>query len=257
MPNNILLIIEIMAVIGYVLATITFACKKMAKLSSVLWVIAVTFNAIVVLNNWIINGYVPFVSMYQVITFLSLVFAPIYLFVKYRHEGGWMKGCFSAASAICMIGVCFMSGKGAWNFPPALQSLWFIPHILAYMVAYSLIAVAGMLTIYSFFAKSKNPVVIEKGIYNLAVTAFPFMTMGMLFGAIWANAVWGAYWSFDSKENWSLITWLMICLYLHFRKDAKLKKYSKLFVILGLICVVITMLFVNMMGGSSQHTYSM
>lgn len=256
MPDKILMI-EIASVVGYVLATITFATGKAKKASRIFWTVAVVLNGGVVLNNWIVNGYVPFVSMYQVITFLSLVFAPIYLFVTYRHNGGWMKGCFSAASAICMLGVCFMNGKGAWHFPPALQSVWFVPHILAYMIAYSLIVVACMLTLYSYLAKTKNPVVIEHGIYNLAVTAFPFMTMGMLFGAVWANSIWGGFWSFDAKENWSLVTWLMICLYLHFRKDAKLKKYAKLFVLLGCTGVVITMLFVNMMGGSSQHTYSM
>lgn len=257
MSDHILLILEIFSVFFYVFATIIFALKKLPKLSSVSWIIAVVLNGLVVLNNWFINGYVPFVSMYQVITFLSLIFAPIYLFVKYRHDGDWMKGCFSGTSAICMIGVCFMSGKGAWHFPPALQSIWFIPHILAYMIAYSLTAVAFILTIYSFWTKTKDKVAIEKGIYNLAVTGFPFMTMGMLFGAIWANSVWGEFWSFDAKENWSLVTWLMICLYLHFCKDVKLKKYAKLFLILGFIGIVITMLFVNMMGGSSQHTYSM
>lgn len=257
MPGNVILIVEILSVLCYILATVTFAIKNAQKVSSVLWMGAVVLNAIVVFNNWLVNGYVPFVSMYQVLTFLSLVFAPIYLFVKYRHEGGWMKGCFSAASAVCMTGVCFMSGKGVWHFPPALQSIWFVPHILVYMIAYSLTAVACMLTIYSFFAKSREPAVIEKGVYNLAVTAFPFMTMGMLFGAVWANAVWGDYWTFDAKENWSLVTWLMLCLYLHFRKDAKLEKYAKWFVILAFVGVIITMLFVNMMGGSSQHTYSM
>lgn len=257
MTGSILLIIEILCAVFYVLATVTFAFKKTPKISTALWIVAVVLNALVVFNNWLVNGYVPFVSMYQVLTFLSLVFAPIYLFVKYRHEGGWMRGCFSAASTICMTGVCFMSGKGAWHFPPALQSIWFVPHILVYMIAYSLTAVACMLTLYSFFAKSKDSIVIEKGIYNLAVTAFPFMTMGMLFGAVWANEVWGDFWSFDAKENWSLVTWLMLCVYLHFRRDATLKQYAKWFVLLTFVGVIITMLFVNMMGGSSQHTYSM
>ena len=103
MFDQMLLMMEVLAVFFYGLATITFALKKVPKLSSCFWCIAVCFNGMVVLNNWMINGYVPFVSMYQVLTFLSLVFAPIYLLVKYRYEGGWMRGCFSCASAICMI----------------------------------------------------------------------------------------------------------------------------------------------------------
>ncbi|MBR5296088.1 MAG: cytochrome c biogenesis protein CcsA, partial [Clostridia bacterium] len=63
----------------------------------------------------------------------------------------------------------------------------------------------------------------EKGVYNLVLTAFPFMTMAMFWGAIWANEVWGNFWSFDAKENWALMTWLMYTVYLHFRRQASLK----------------------------------
>ena len=97
---------------------------------------------------------------------------------------------------------------------------------------------------------------LEKGIYDLVLTAFPFMTMAMLWGAVWANEVWGNFWSFDAKENWALMTWLMYTAYLHFRRHASLKKYAKIFVILGFVCMLVTMIGVNMMGGSSQHAYS-
>lgn len=124
------------------------------------------------------------------------------------------------------------------------------------MIAYSLVTVAFIVTMVGYFSKEEK-LKFEGGAYYLMCIGFPFMTMGMFFGAIWANSIWGEFWSFDVKENWSLVTWLMVTLYLHFRRDVKLKKYAKIFVILSFIGVVITMLFVNMMGGSSQHTYSM
>lgn len=256
MPDTLILIFEAVAALFYFVAACLYFGKK-EKVSIVLWGIAVGANALIVINNWLVNGYVPFVSMYQVLTFLALVFAPIYLYMRYLQGGKWMFGYFSIASAVCMTGVCFMSGGGEWHFPPALQSIWFVPHILAYMIAYSLVTVAFIVTMVSFFTKKENIARLERGTYHLMRIGFPFMTMGMFFGAIWANAIWGGFWSFDAKENWSLVTWLMVTIYLHFRRDAKLKKYSKVFVILGFAGVVITMLFVNMMGGSSQHTYSM
>lgn len=242
------------AVLYYIAAGLNFSSKT-GKAAIVVWAAAVIANASIVVNNWLVNGYVPFVSMYQVITFLSFIFAPIFIYIKYMHRGGWMAKYFCLSSAVCMTGVCFMSGGGVWHFPPALQSIWFVPHILAYMIAYSLSAVAFIITIVSFFKKDQKAK-LDNGAYNLVCTAFPFMTMGMFFGAIWANAVWGNFWSFDAKENWSLVTWMMFMIYLHFRRHAALKKYSKLFIILGFIGVVITMLFVNVMGGSSQHAYS-
>ncbi|MBE5957579.1 MAG: hypothetical protein E7254_01780 [Lachnospiraceae bacterium] len=251
-----MLVFEIPSIAMYILATVLMV-KNKEKISNIIWTLAVLCNGVVVLNNWIINGYVPFVSMYQVLTFLALMFAPIYLFMKFRRDGAWMKGYFCVAAAFCMTGVCFMSGRGKWHFPPALQSIWFVPHILAYMIAYSLVVVAFIITVIGFFKDEGFRKKADLGVYNLAVAAFPFMTMGMFFGAIWADAVWGDFWSFDAKENWSLVTWLMLILYLHFRREEKLKKYAKVFIVLTFIGVVVTMLFVNMMGGSSNHTYSM
>lgn len=229
-------------------------------IAKIVWGLAFAANTGVVIYNWLVNGYVPFVSMYQVLTFLSFCFLPIFFYISFMNKGGWMARYFCIASGVCMTGVGVMSAKSGvdliWHFPPALQSVWFVPHILAYMIAYSLCTVAFIITVISFFDK-KNAGRLDGGAYNLVCTAFPFMTCGMFFGAIWANAVWGNFWSWDIKENWSLITWLFFMLYLHFRRQGSLKKWTKLFLVLGFVGLVFTMLFVNMLGGdSSPHTYS-
>jgi ABC-type transport system involved in cytochrome c biogenesis permease subunit len=46
---------------------------------------------------------------------------------------------------------------------------------------------------------------------------FPWMTLGMLTGAIWARTAWGRYWDWDPKESWTLITWLTYLIFLHGR----------------------------------------
>ena len=46
---------------------------------------------------------------------------------------------------------------------------------------------------------------------------FPFLTIGIISGAVWANEAWGSYWSWDPKETWALITWLIFAIYLHSR----------------------------------------
>lgn len=256
MSTDLILYIAIASAVLYALSAVLISIKSTKKIGTVTWIIAVIGNAVMVGNNWAVNGYVPFVSMYQVLTFLALVFAPIYLYMKYYHKSSWMAVYFCAAPAICLVGVCFMGIGSVWHFPPALQSVWFVPHILVYMIGYSLSAVSFIITIISLFDE-KNRDRLDTGTYHLICTAFPFMTMGMLFGAIWANSIWGNFWSFDAKENWSLITWLMYAIYLHFRRHPSLRRFAKIFSILGFIGVVITMLFVNVMGGSSQHAYSM
>lgn len=254
-------IIKGLIIAGTALYYIAFALHfsgraPVKRIRSALWIAAFAANAAVVGFNWITNGYVPFVSMYQVLTFLALCFTPIFLYISYFLKEDWMARYFCLASGIVMTGVCFMDVHTVWHFPPALQSMWFVPHILAYMIGYSLNTVAFIITLISFFQKQQRQR-LDSGVYHLVSTAFPFMSMGMLFGAIWANAVWGNFWSFDVKENWSLVTWLLFMLYLHFRRHKRLQKYTKVFVILGFVGIVITMLFVNMFGGSSQHAYSM
>ena len=255
MSTQAILCIAIASAVLYAAAALLRCFKKSKTIGAVAWIVAVAGNAVMVGNNWVINGYVPFVSMYQVLTFLSLTFSLMYLYGKYLHDGGWMDKYFCLVPAICMIGVCFMGIGSEWHYPPALQSVWFVPHVLVYMIGYTVSAVAFILTIVSFFDK-KNRQRLDAGVYNLVCIAFPFMTAGMFFGAVWANEVWGNFWSFDAKENWSLVTWLMFAIYLHFRRHNSFQKASKWFVILGFIGIIITMFFVNMMGGSSQHAYS-
>ena len=53
--------------------------------------------------------------------------------------------------------------------------------------------------------------------YRVLSLGFPLLTIGILSGAVWANQAWGSYWSWDPKESWALITWLVFAIYLHAR----------------------------------------
>ena len=53
--------------------------------------------------------------------------------------------------------------------------------------------------------------------YRIIGLGFPLLTIGIIAGAVWANEAWGTYWSWDPKETWALITWLVFAAYLHAR----------------------------------------
>lgn len=253
-------IIALVAALLYFAAFGSSFLKKNAaqKLSLGLWIAGTAVNGILVANNWIVNGYMPFVSMYQVLTFLGVTFSLVYLYVRYMHDGAFMKPYFLLFQAVIMIGVFFMGRVATeWTFPPALQSGYFIPHVFSYMISYCLVAVAAILCVISFFIKKKESLAIyERGMYNLVATGFPFMVLGMFLGALWANACWGNFWSWDNKEVWSLVTVMALTVYLHFRRHEGLKKYAKYFVLIAFVCEIITLFFVGMFGGDSMHTYS-
>ena len=82
------------------------------------------------------------------------------------------------------------------------------------------------------------------------------MTMGMFFGSIWANEIWGHFWSWDTKENFSLVTWSLYMIYLHFRRNAKLKQHARMFALVGFVGIIFTFLFANVFNTGSVHSYS-
>ncbi len=91
--------------------------------------------------------------------------------------------------------------------------------------------------------------------YRTISFGFPLLTIGIISGAVWANEAWGSYWSWDPKETWALITWLVFASYLHARitKDWQGEKPA-LIASFGFIVVWICYLGVNFLG-KGLHTY--
>ena len=259
LSDNIRHILAIVCAAFYFSAFAGSAVRKVAaeKIPSLLWSVGTALNALIVVSNWAVNGYMPFVSMYQVLTFLALTYSFVFVYVKYRFKGGFMKPYFMLFQGVIMVGVFFMGRiASVWTFPPALQSVYFIPHVFSYMISYTLVAVAALMCIISFFLKSENKFRYEKAVYHLVITGFPFMVLGMLLGALWANACWGNFWSWDLKETWSLLTVMTLSVYLHFRRTADFGKYAKVLVIVAFIFEIITLFFVGMFDSESVHSYN-
>ncbi|MBI9073951.1 MAG: c-type cytochrome biogenesis protein CcsB [Desulfatibacillum sp.] len=59
--------------------------------------------------------------------------------------------------------------------------------------------------------------VMDELTYQTILFGFMFLTAGIITGAVWANSAWGRYWSWDPKETWSLITWLIYATMIHAR----------------------------------------
>jgi cytochrome c-type biogenesis protein CcsB len=91
--------------------------------------------------------------------------------------------------------------------------------------------------------------------YRILGIGFPFLTIGILSGAVWANEAWGSYWSWDPKETWALATWLVFAIYLHTRLTKGWSgKKPALIASLGFIVVWICFLGVNLLG-EGLHSY--
>jgi cytochrome c-type biogenesis protein CcsB len=91
--------------------------------------------------------------------------------------------------------------------------------------------------------------------YRIIGLGFPLLTIGIIAGAVWANEAWGSYWSWDPKETWALITWLVFAAYLHTRITKSWQgKGPAMLASLGFIVVWICYLGVNFLG-KGLHSY--
>ena len=91
--------------------------------------------------------------------------------------------------------------------------------------------------------------------YRTLGFGFPLLTIGILSGAVWANEAWGSYWSWDPKETWALITWLVFAIYLHTRLTKGWKGTGPALIATGgFVIVWICYLGVNLLG-TGLHSY--
>jgi cytochrome c-type biogenesis protein CcsB len=91
--------------------------------------------------------------------------------------------------------------------------------------------------------------------YRIIGLGFPFLTIGIISGGVWANEAWGSYWSWDPKETWALITWLVFATYLHARITKGWEgKRTAILGSLGFFVIWICYLGVNFLG-KGLHSY--
>jgi cytochrome c-type biogenesis protein CcsB len=113
------------------------------------------------------------------------------------------------------------------------------------------------------FVPTRIPSVSEAGFaetldnlsYRILGLGFPFLTIGILSGAVWANEAWGSYWSWDPKETWALLTWLVFAIYLHTRLSKGWQgKKPAIIASAGFFVIWICYLGVNLLG-EGLHSY--
>ena len=146
---------------------------------------------------------------------------------------------------------------------PALQSPWFIPHVIVYIFSYALLAASSLVAIkglvFHYFKGGESGHQTLALADNLVFIGFAFLTLGLLFGALWAKEAWGHYWTWDPKETWAFLTWIVYLVYIHIRYQHNQKELLALW-LLGLAFVVLLVCWfgVNYLpsAANSVHVYT-
>jgi len=212
------------------------------QISRVLVLISNFCFAITLFLRWVGEGYFPLSNLYESLIFLSWSISTIHLVLEYKTQSR-LIGSISTPL------IFFISGFSSLTLPvemqkalplvPSLQSNWLMMHVSMMMISYATLIVGSLLSIlylaFLAFNKKEPEITIEisqnEALYTASTSSkmallqtvdiwsyriiglgFPFLTIGIISGAVWANEAWGSYWSWDPKETWALITWLVFAI---------------------------------------------
>ncbi len=213
-------------------------------------------------------GRIPVTNLYESLVFFAWAVNLFYLFVEWRYKNRTF-GAFVMPIAFATMLFAFTNESSIQPLVPALQSYWLHAHVITCFVGYAAFAVsAGTAVMFLMKAKQEEAKttggvvgvlpptkVLDELVYKAIMWGFPFLTAGIITGAAWANYAWGTYWSWDPKETWSLIVWLVYAAFLHARITRGWHgRRAAILSIVGFLATVFCYLGVNLVL-SGLHSY--
>jgi cytochrome c-type biogenesis protein CcsB len=249
---------------------------KLTIVKNLCWVGIIASNVLLFLVlgfRWLNSGYFPLSNLYESLLFLDWCLLFILILIEAKSK---TKLIGAIMLPITLLVISFASlilpepMQSAAPLVPALQSNWLMMHVSMMMLSYSTLILGSLLSIlflvltntkkFNSFNNQKTSQKqllesIDNWSYRTIGLGFPFLTIGIIAGAVWANEAWGSYWSWDPKETWALITWLVFAAYIHARlTQGWIGKKAAILGSVGFIVVWICYLGVNFLG-QGLHSY--
>ena len=184
-----------------------------------------------------------------------LLVAGLFTYTRWRYR--WIM-LFAAVLATVFILINILKPEiHDQTLMPALQSVWFVPHVSVYMFSYALLGCGTLLAIVALVRNNHD---LDEAIERLLYGGVAFLTVGMLTGALWAKDAWGAYWSWDAKESWAAVTWALYLVALHMSPAITPRRPRTFYVVIILAFVALQMCWygVNYLpsAADSVHAYN-
>jgi cytochrome c-type biogenesis protein CcsB len=206
-------------------------------------------------------GHAPLSNLYESLVFFAWSVGLVLIIVGYRFR----------ADIIVLLGLPGVFLIMAWTFLldhnirpliPALQSNWLVAHVITCFLGYACFAISFVAAIALLLGDKSDSVGkvlpgrrhLDEIVYKSIMIGFPLLAIGIITGAAWADYAWGSYWSWDPKETWSLVTWLIYAAFLHARFSRGWSgNRAALLSVLGFSAVLFTYFGVNYLPG--LHSY--
>jgi len=249
--------------------------ELLARLGTYASLIGLTVQTVAIILRWVASyrmgiGHAPFSNLYESLIFFAWTLMLLYMIVEWRTRNRTFGTFVTPLAFLAMAYASFSPNISSHIQPliPALKSNWLISHVITCFFGYAAFGVSFGLSIMYLLkrldASEKKNIFLKlippRGIlddlnYQMMVIGFLMLTLGIITGSVWAHSAWGSYWSWDPKETWSLITWLIYAAVIHSRmvRGWKGKKIAILSMV-GFFCVLFTYFGVNYLAG--LHSYA-
>ena len=243
--------------------------------------------------RWWESGHFPISNLYESLCFLAWACTLTQLLVERTWPSPIVAAAATPMGLGCIAFASFaLPDQLQTSAPlvPALRSSWLVMHVSVIMVSYAALLVGSLLSLAVLFtdrgeALELRSSSIGSGGYRRAVATteggliqlqsvqfstneqldslsyrtitvgFLMLTVGIVSGAVWANEAWGSYWSWDPKETWALICWLVYAAYLHTRLSRGWQgRRPALVAVAGLVVIAVCYIGVNLLG-IGLHSY--
>ena len=243
--------------------------------------------------RWWESGHFPISNLYESLCFLAWACTLTQLLVERTWPSPIVAAAATPMGLGCIAFASFaLPDQLQTSAPlvPALRSSWLVMHVSVIMVSYAALMVGSLLSLAVLFtdrgeALELRSSSIGSGGYRRAVATteggliqlqsvqfttneqldslsyrtitvgFLMLTVGIVSGAVWANEAWGSYWSWDPKETWALICWLVYAAYLHTRLSRGWQgRRPALVAVAGLVVIAVCYIGVNLLG-IGLHSY--
>jgi cytochrome c-type biogenesis protein CcsB len=169
-------------------------------------------------------GHAPLSNLYESLIFFGWAITLALIFIRLRFKADVVI-LLGLPIVFLVMAYTFLEDSNIKPLIPALQSNWLVAHVITCFLGYAGFAVSFVAAVLLLLSKIGDQLgdifprreILDEIVYRSILMGYPLLTLGIITGAAWADYAWGSYWSWDPKETWSLVTWLVYSAFLHAR----------------------------------------
>jgi len=260
------MVLLVLALVAYVAATGLFLTHLAARTSPLAgWglralMVGIALHLIGKIVRAAPLGTLPFTDGQEALSGLALVVAVLFVWAAYRYRVP-VLGAFATPLVVVTLAASMAFSNESGVVPEALRSAWFPVHLILAITADACFAVAGVASLafllqerrlkkkqlHGAFKLMPPMPVLEEMSHRFIMTGFLLLTLAIVAGSFFAKQMWGAYWSWDPKQCWTLVTWLLFAGILHARITVGWRgRRAAWLVVVAVVVMIVSMAGFNM-----------